>query len=167
MTSFHFQTKHLAYMVIALIAGISFAYGMLLGSLLFIACLALTYYEEHKSVVIALVCCLFFFGSTRYYQYQAAFFADNDLLEKNCNVIAIVQEIFPRLDEQEQICIALQISNVEINTKSHSVDKKIYLFLPHYTKLWIKPYQKIAVNNIILKHPNSTSYQEYLIRENV
>jgi ComEC/Rec2-related protein len=167
MSSFYFHTKHLAFMVIALIAGITFAYAGLLGLFIFLGCLALTYHEEHKPVVVALMCCFFFFGSTRYYQHQAAFFADNDLLEKNCNVTAIVQEIFPRLDEQEQICIALHISDIQINQKAHSVDKKIYLFLPHYTKLWIKPYQKIAVNNIILKHPNSTSYQEYLIRENV
>jgi len=65
------------------------------------------------------------------------------------------------------VCILLKTSSVEINNNQHIVNKKIYLFLPFYTKLWVKPHQTILIKNIILKHPKSTSYQDYLIRANV
>lgn len=164
---FNFTTQHLIIIVIALIAGISFTSYPLIGLLIFCVSLCMIYYEQQRALLLALACCLFFFGNSRYYQNEALYFAHNDLLEKNCNVTGIVQEILPRLDEQEQICILMKLSEIEIGNEQHAINKRIYLFLPHYSKVWIKPHQKILLKNIILKHPNSTSYQEYLIRENI
>lgn len=165
--SFNFSTKHLLIIVIALIAGISFTCHNIWGLLFLGVALSMIYHEQQRSLLLAFTCCFFFFGATRYYQHRDLYFANSQLLEKNCNVTGVVQEILPRLDEQEQICILMHISNIEIREKQHKVDKKIYLFLPFYTKLWIKPHQKILLKNIILKHPDSTSYQDYLIRENI
>jgi hypothetical protein len=167
MSSFHFRTIHLAYIVIAFIAGITFACSAVLGSVMALGAASSTYNQQGRLIIVGLICCFFFCGSTRYYQYQSAYFTHRNLLEKNCTIIATVQEILPRLDEQEQICIALHVHQVELENKEHTLDKKMYLFLPFYTKLWIKPYQKIKIKNIILKHPKSNSYQEYLIRENI
>ena len=168
MSSFNFSTKYLATLVVALIGGIISAYSFALGIAILTAVIGLIIYEQnHMPIMLALVCSFFFFGSTRYYQHQSAYFEYNDLLEKKCDVIATVQEILPRLDNEEQICIALNIEQIDINENPHAVNKNIYLFLPHYTKLWIKPHQKIAIKNILLKHPNSTSYQEYLIKEGI
>ncbi|MBV8660742.1 MAG: ComEC/Rec2 family competence protein [Candidatus Dependentiae bacterium] len=164
---FHFTTQHLIIIVIALIAGISFTSYNLLGLLIFCISLFMIYHEQHRALLLTLACCLFFFGNSRYYQNQALYFAHENLLETKCNVIGVVQEILPRLEEQEQICILMKLSEIEINGKQHFINKKIYLFLPHYSKIWVVPYQKILVKNIILQHPNSTSYQEYLIRENI
>ncbi|MDP3787948.1 MAG: ComEC/Rec2 family competence protein [Candidatus Chromulinivorax sp.] len=167
MPLFNFTTKHLLIIVIALIAGISFTCYNLWGLLFFGISLSMIYHEKQRSLLLAFACCFFFFGATRYYQNQALYFESNELLEKNCNITCTVQEILPRLDDQEQICILMHVSSVEIRDEQHAINKKIYLFLPFYSKLWIKPHQKIFVKNIILKHPKSTSYQEYLIRENV
>jgi ComEC/Rec2-related protein len=165
--SFNFTTKHLLIIVIALIAGISFTCYSLWGVLFFSVSLSMIYYENQRPILIAFACCFFFFGATRYYQNQALYFERNELLEKNCNITGTVQEILPRIDEQEQICILMHISNIEIKNEQHDINKKIYLFLPFYTKLWIKPHQKIIAKNLTLKHPKSTSYQKYLIRENI
>jgi hypothetical protein len=168
MSSFNFSTKYLAKLTIALIAGIISACSLIFGFAILAAIIGSILYERnHASIMLALVCSFFFFGSTRYYQNQSAYFEHQELLEKKCDVIATVQEILPRIDEQEQICIALRIEQIEVYEKAHPVNKNIYLFLPHYTTLWIKPHQKIAIKNIILKHPNSTSYQEYLIKEGI
>jgi ComEC/Rec2-related protein len=165
--AFNFNTKHLFIIVIALIGGISFTCSSLWGLLFFCAALSMIYQEDQRAILVALACCFFFFGATRYYQKQALYFQSNNLLEQKCNITCTVQEILPRLDEQEQICILLQVSSLEINGNHHTINKNIYLFLPFYTKLWIKPHQKIIVKNAILKHPKSKSYQEYLIRENI
>lgn len=167
MQSFNFNTKHLLIAVLALIAGICLTPCTTWSLLTLCVAVCLMYQEKHGSLIFLGICCFFFFGSTRYYQNQNLYFADNQLLEKKCNAIGVVQEILPRLDEQEQICILMQLSNIEIGEEHHAIDKKIYLFLPFYTKLWIKPHQTIELKNIFLKHPNSTSYQEYLIRENI
>ncbi len=167
MISFNFSTKHLFIIVLALIGGISFTCSSLWGLLLFGSSLLLLHNEDHRAILVALACCFFFFGATRYYQKQALYFDSNNLLEQKCNITCTIQEILPRLDEQEQICILMQISEIEIQNVLHAVNKNIYLFLPFYTKLWVKPHQKIIVKNVILKHPKSTSYQEYLIRENI
>lgn len=167
MPIFNFTTKHLFIVVLAFIGGISFtcqtAYGLI--------CLALAAYlaynQSHRSLLFTLACCFFFFGATRYYQYRDLYFAHEDLLQRNCNAVVTVQEILPRFDKQEQICILFHVEEVECKGLNRTVDKKIYLFLPFYTKLWIKPHQKIILKNIILKHPNSSSYQDYLIKENI
>ncbi len=167
MQLFNFTTQHLLIVVIALIAGISFPCYNVWGLTFFIISLSIIYFQKQQPVLFAFACCFFFFGATRYYQHQALYFENNNLLEKNCTITCTVQEILPRLDEQEQICILMHVSNVEIHEEQHAINKKIYLFLPFYSKLWIKPHQKIMVKNVILKHPKSTSYQEYLIRENI
>lgn len=167
MSSFIFKTKHLAIIVIALIAGISFTCYSALGIALFGLSCCLTAQEDHRLMLLVGACCFFFVGSTRYYQNRDLYFSKSELLEKNCNCVGIVQEIAPRLDEQESICIVMQVSSIQIRDQIHHVDKKIYIYLPFYTKLWLKNHQTIEVKNIILKHPRSTSYQEYLIRENV
>ena len=167
MTAFNFSTNHLFILVLSLIAGISFACYALWGILFLSISLLIIYFEDQRTLLTTLTCCFFFFGATRYYQHKDLYFEHGELLEKNCNITCTVQEILPRLDEKEQICILLKISSLEINNKHHAINKKIYLFLPFYTKLWIKAHQKIIVKNIILKHPKSTSYKEYLIRENV
>lgn len=165
--SFNFNTKHLLILVLALIAGICWTPHTAWSLLALCISLTLIVKENNYQLLILAVCCLFFFGTTRYYQNKNLYYADNELLEKNCTVIATVLEILPRLDEQEQICILMFLSNIEINGKQQAINKKIYLFLPFYTKLWIKPHQKIELKNIMLKHPKSASYQEYLIRENI
>ncbi len=154
-------------MVLALIAGICWTSCAAWSCIALGAAFCLTYKEEHGALLILGIFCLFFFGSTRYYQNQNLYFEHQELLEKSCNVTGIIQEILPRLDEQEQICMSIQISNVEIAGQDHPIHKKIYLFLPFYTTLWVKPHQKILIKNIFLKHPNSASYQDYLIRENI
>ena len=167
MQSLNFSTKHLFIFLAALIAGIcSTQYVMWSVAIVSITFL-ITLQDKSTSLLYALACCFFFFGATRYYQNRELYFTNNDYLEKNCNIIATVQEIMPRLDEKEQICIILQLEQIEIDEKKHSIYKKIYLFLPYYTKIWLKPHQKILLKNISLKHPHSCSYQEYLIRENV
>ena len=163
----NFTTNHLLVLIVALIAGICWA-SCTAWSLIAL-CIAsyLIIQEKSPLVLVVGVFCLFFFGSTRYYQNLNLYSSNNDLLNKNCNVTGIIQEIFPRFDDQEQICILIKISNVEINNTQHNINKKIYLFLPFYTKLWVKPHQTILVKNIILKHPKSNSYQDYLIRANI
>ena len=167
MLLFNFNTKHLLIFVIALIAGITFTCFPLWGFILAIISLLIILHEDHRTILAALSCCFFFFGATRYYQHKDLYFAHKELLEKSCNITCYVQEILPRLDDQEQICILMQVSCIEIEGQCHMLKKNIYLFLPFYTKLWIKPHQKIIVKNVMLKHPKSTSYQEYLIRENI
>ncbi len=167
MPSYNFNTKHLFVMVLALIGGISFSYSALWSLLFFGASLLILQKNEQPTIFMAFACCFFFFGAMRFYQKQTLYFENNNLLEKKCNITGTIKEILPRLDEQEQICILMQISNVEIENKQQIINKNIYIYLPFYTKLWTKPHQKIIVKNIILKHPRSTSYQEYLIRENI
>ncbi|AXK60750.1 ComEC/Rec2 family competence protein [Candidatus Chromulinivorax destructor] len=167
MQSFSFSTKYLAIVIMAFIAGICWTPYSIWSLAIASGSLFLIFQEKNAPLLCALACCLFFFGSTRYYQNREVYFSDSHLLEKKCNIIATVQEIMPRLDETEQICIILQVHQIEIHDKKYPVHKKIYLFLPYYTTVWLKSYQKISIKNIILKHPHSSSYQEYLIRENV
>lgn len=167
MVQFSFYTKHLLIMVIALIAGICWTDFLIYSLIAFGIIIPLLHKEEKLFFLIAGIFCFFFFGTTRYYQNRELYFADSHLLEKSCSATGVVQEILPRLDEQEDICIVMHISELEIKEKKYFINKKIYLFLPFYTKLWIKPHQKIVVKNIIFKHPNSISYQEYLIKENI
>lgn len=167
MTSLNFRTKHLLIIVLALIAGICLASHIAWSMIIFCAILCLIFNEKQAAFIFTLSCCFFFFGAMRYHQNREIYFSDNSYLYKKCNVTATIQEIMPRLDEEEQICIILNIEQIEFVDKAVSVNKKIYLFLPYYTTLWIKPFQKIMLKNIILKHPESLSYQEYLIRENV
>lgn len=167
MQSFNFSTKHLLLIVAALIAGICWTPYILWSIAVSIVALCMTFQEKQIALLCAIMCCFFFFGLTRYYQNRELYFADNNHLDKKCNIIATVQEIMPRLDEDEQICIILQLEQIEISEKKYSINKRVILFLPSYTTVWLKPYQKILIKNIILKHPNSSSYQEYLIRENI
>lgn len=162
-----FTTSHLFIITLALIAGISFTSSIFWAAAIFAIALLAIYHQAQRSMLIALACCFFFVGSTRYYQNKAAYFEYSNLLEKNCNISCTVQEILPRLDEQEQICLLLHVSDVEIYNEHHTINKRIYLYLPFYAKVWVQPFQKILVKNIILKHPRSASYQEYLIREGV
>ena len=162
-----FTTRHLLIIVLSFIAGICWT-PFLLWSIAMLSLIThLIYQEKFSALLIVGSLCFFFFGATRYYQNKELYFSNNHLLEKNCNAIAIVQEILPRLDEQEDICIVLKIVSIENNKKEYDINKKTYLFLPYYTKLWVKPHQKIAIKNIIFKHPHSDSYQEYLIKENI
>lgn len=167
MQSFNFSTKHLIIIVIAFIAGICWTPHSMWSLVILSTSLFLIFQEKYTVILCALACCFFFFGSTRYYQNREIYFTHSYLLEKKCNIIATVQEIMPRLDETEQICIILQVHQVEFHEKNYPISNKIYLFLPYYTTVWLKPYQKISIKNIILKHPHSSSYEEYLIRENV
>ncbi len=168
MSSFNFTTQHLTLFVLGLIAGIISSWWLLPGAIILaLLSVYIFYHQNHQALLLAFACCFFFFGSTRYYQYQAAYFEYNHLLEKNCNVIATVQEILPRLEEQEQICIAINIKQLQVENKTYNINKNVYLFLPYYTKVWVQPHQKIAIANVFLKHPNSTSYQEYLIKEGI
>jgi len=127
----------------------------------------LVFNEEHATLLFSLACCFFLFGITRYHQNRALHFSNNSLLNKKCDVIAVIKEILPRLDNEEQICIILQTEQINLFEKSVPIQKTIYLFLPYYTTLWLKPFQKILLKNIVLAHPKSSSYQEYLIREKV
>lgn len=167
MNAINFNTKHLFSITLSLIAGISFTCSSLWGLLFFCAALLVIKNEYQQTIFFATACCFFFLGSTRYYQHRELYFCNSHLLEKSCNAIGTVQEILPRLDEQEQICILIKISSIEMQNEYHIINKNIYLFLPFYTKLWLKPHQKILLKNIILKHPKSVSYQDYLIRENI
>jgi len=162
-----FTTKHLFSFTLALIAGICLA-PYYLWSIFFltISC-AILYKEKNLQTLLICILCFFFFGSTRYHQHRATYFAESQLLNKNCNLVATVTDILPKLDEQEQICILLHVISVEIDGTSTNLNKNIYLFLPHYTTLWLKSHQKILLKNILLKHPRSESYQEYLMRENI
>jgi len=154
-------------MVAALIAGICWTPYTLLSCLALLVSLCVLHKEESFIFLCSIILCFFFFGITRYYQNREVYFSDTNLLNKNCNITATVKEILPRLDDQEQICILLQISSIQTKDTEKHCNKSIYLFLPFYSKLWIKPYQKIIIKNIILKHPQSNSYQEYLIRANI
>ena len=170
MSSFNFSTKHLVIIVMALIAGICWTTYAAWSILIFGASLCIIFYEkqaEQIALLVALACCFFFFGATRYHQNRELHFSDSTYLNKKSNIIATVQEVMPRLDEEEQICVILQLEHIESFEKKLQTNKKIYLFLPCYTTVWLKPHQKICINNIILKHPKSDSYQEYLIRENI
>ena len=170
MSSLNFSTKHLLIIVTAFIAGICWTTYAAWSIVIFGASLSIIFYEkqtEQIALLVALACCFFFFGATRYHQNRQLYFSDSIFLEKKCNIIATVQEIMPRLDEDEDICIILQVEQLESFKNQLKTNKKIYLYLPSYTTVWIKPHQKIRINNIILKHPKSDSYQEYLIRENV
>lgn len=167
MQPLNFTTKHLLTLVIALTAGICYTPYTLLSIFIFSIALFLSYKEKQYALFIALICCFFFFGSTRYHQNRALYFTDITLLEKKCNIIATVQEVMPRLDEEEQFCITLQLNEIELHGIKHLLNKKIYLFLPSYTTIWIKPHQVISIKNITLKHPCSNSYEEHLIRENI
>ena len=167
MQSFQFSTKHLIIIVTALIAGICSTSYILWSATFFLASLLMISQEKQCALLTAIACCFFFFGSTRYHQNRELYFVDNVHLNKKCNIIATVQEIMPRLDEDEQICIKLALESIEITGKKYQIYKNIYLFLPSYSTVWFKPYQKILIKNIILKHPCATSYQEYLIRENI
>jgi ComEC/Rec2-related protein len=163
-----FKTKHLSYIVASCIAGITSVHYLIPGLALLAIIAGVSLLEtSHKLAILVITCCFFFIGSTRYHQYRAAYFDHNECLNKNCSIIATVQEVLPRFENNEPICILLHISHVFIGQKQYTLHKKIYLFLPFYTKLWIKPHQTIEIKNIILKHPNSASYQEYLIRENI
>ena len=167
MPLFNFTTKHLLIFVLALIAGVCWTPQVAWSIVILCISLSLTYQEKYGTLLLLGIFCFFFFGTTRYYQNRNLYFADNELLEKSCNATGVIQEILPRLDDQEQVCMLIQVSNLEIKNEQYPVDKKIYLFLPFYTTLWVKPHQKILLKNIFLKHPNSTSYQEYLIREQI
>lgn len=167
MFPFYFQTQHLLIIVIAFIAGICWAdfsiYSLIgLGSILW-----LSHKEENLLVLFLAIFCFFFFGACRYYQNKELYFSNNNLLGKKTNVTGTIQEILPRLNEQEDICIVMKVSKIETEEKEYAINKKVYLFLPFYTKLWIQPYQKIVAKNIIFKHPHSISYQEYLIKERI
>lgn len=167
MTSLNFNTKHLFIFLLALIAGICLASHVAWSITILCSTLFLMFNEKQAAFIFTISCCFFFFGAMRYHQNREIYFSDRSYLDKKCNITAKVQEIMPRLDNEEQICIILHIEQIEFVEELVSVSKKIYLFLPHYTTLWIKPFQKIKLKNIILKHPESVSYQEYLIRENV
>lgn len=167
MQSPTFSTNHLAIIVIALIAGICWTPYCIWSICIASASLILMLNQKNIPLLCAVACCFFFFGSTRYYQNREIYFSHNELLEKKCTITATVQEIMPRLDETEQICILFHVDQIELHNKKHTINKKIYLFLPYYTTVWLKPYQKISLKNIILKHPRSHSYEEYLIREKV
>ncbi|MBP6869306.1 ComEC/Rec2 family competence protein [Candidatus Babeliales bacterium] len=167
MMQLTFNTKHLLIMVIAFICGICWTpfptWSLTaLGAIFYIG-----HQEKGQQLLILSIFCLFFFGTTRYHQNRELFFSNSNLLEKICNATGVVQEILPRLDEQEDICIVIKLSKLEIGEKEYFINKKVYLFVPFYTKVWIKPHQKIVLKNIIFKHPISTSYQEYLIREKI
>lgn len=163
----YFTTQNFAAFVLAFIAGICFACNILWATPLIFVAFICCYQQSQSLVQMILITCFFFFGSTRYYQQHAAYFEHSQLLEKNCNICATVQEILPRLDEQEDICIVLRATKIAIKEIEHKINKNIYLYLPFYTKLWIKPGQKIEAKNLILKHPCATSFQDYLIREDI
>jgi len=168
MSHISFTTKDLAAMVIALIAGICWTHYFLWSIITLALLTSLTVVEKKTALKIVVLCCFFFFGISRYHQHRQSFFNDHKLLHRPCNATAIVTEILPRLDEQEQICIKLRVTNIESDKARNPVDKNVYLFLPHYIKIWLKPHQKITLKNIMFKHPaHNSSYQEYLIRESI
>lgn len=167
MTTFSFTTKHLLIMTCSLISGICLPMYPLQSILVITCTLRLFYQEKNLSLILLLGLCCFFLGITRCYQYKEIHFLHNHLLNKNCHATAIIQEILPRLDTQENICIIMQITTIQIEKKEYPVYKKVYLFLPFYTQIWLKPHQKIYIKNITFKHPNSESYQTYLIKEHI
>jgi len=170
MSSITFTTQHLFIIVTAFIAGICYTPYFLWSLVAFGTSVCLSIYEKQIENILLLIIftfCFFFFGATRYYQNRELYFSDNNFLNKKCNITAIVQEIQPRLDEEEQVTIVLQLEQIESTEKKLKTNKKIYLFLPYYTNVWLKPCQKINIKNITLSHPISESYQEYLIRENI
>lgn len=167
MIPFSFTTKHLFIMTCSLISGICWPVYPLQSLYGIVYIFWLVFKEKNLSFIVSLALCCFFLGITRYYQNKELHFSHVYLLEKNCNATGIVQEILPRLDEQENICITIQITTIQIEKKEYPVHKKVYLFLPFYTQIWLKPHQKIYIKNITFRHPNSDSYQMYLIKENI
>lgn len=163
----YLSTYQLFMLVLALMAGICWT-PYIFWSLAIIAFLSMiSFAEKNKSLLILAVSSFFFFGATRYHQQIAHYFSDMQLLEKRCSAKGIIQEIAPRLDDEEQICMRIKISMITIHDEQYPVNKTIYLFLPHYIKLWVQPHQEIMIHEIVLQHPKSISYQQYLIKEGI
>ncbi len=167
MPLFNFRTKHLFIIILALIAGITCHVAVACSIICCTLAMWITFFDQHRTTMIMVGCCFFLLGQTRYLQNEQAYFHHLDLLDKQSTVVATIQEIMPRLDDQEQICMVLQAHTVTINQKAHALNKKIYLFLPFYTKLWVQPHQKIELYDITLKHPHAASYEQYLLKEGI
>lgn len=162
-----FTTYHLFLITLAYIAGVAWTPHVMYSFAML--CIILYAYRQEKNppTILLLLACAFCSGTTRYYQQKTSYEQDLHLLDKKADITAQVIEILPRLDEDEDICITLYVSCMSIDNTDYQVHKKIYLYVPYYTKIWLKPFQKIIIKNIIVKHPRSTSFAQYLIRENI
>lgn len=165
--SFNFRTYHLWMMTLAFIAGILSSCSYALAALCAAISLSCIFRKKDIAIAVALFFSCFFCGSTRYHQQRAAYFSHHDLLEKKVAITGNVKEIMPRLDDHEQICIALQLRSISTQKKEYAVNKHIYIFVPHYSKIWLKPGQTIRIDSITLKHPDQGSYENYLMKEQI
>ncbi|MGZ6255178.1 MAG: ComEC/Rec2 family competence protein [Candidatus Chromulinivorax sp.] len=166
--TYQFNTKQLLLCILTLIAGIAYPTQAFysLAVIILTACMLTT--EKQKAITCMIACCCFFLGQVRYYQQKDYYHDHQDILYKKSTICATVQEILPRIDLQEQICMLLKIEKIEQNTKEWQLNKNIYIFVPSYTNVYLQPHQKIILKDIILQHPSSeSSYEQYLIRENI
>ena len=159
---FIITTQRLFLTLFMFIAGICWSSSIAISLTISSLCGLTAYYiKKEEAYILLFFACSFFIGNARLHQTEIQYFDHSRFLTKPCNAVCVIKEIKTHPETNDLSCLLIYIKSIE----KEAINKFACVFVPQYQIKKLLPNQTILLKNIIFKHPNSTSYERYLIKE--